>query len=336
MKPHHAAQRRCILHIGTPKTGSTALQVFLAANAGILQQHGYAYPSTARRGGGHHDLAFLHSGGYPDWATPNDQPLKLLAQHLKVEILREPQNANIILSSENFYWLCSAERVAHGLAELGLNHRETTIVVYLRRQEEVIASWYNQAVKALGYSGTQEEHMIEHTELWDYPARLAAWEATFGHHNIHVRPYSVETDICRDFLATLGLPETNFQFSPKRINPPLNRDLLEFQRLLNRLPLPTVEKRHFHKLLTQLSENTACTSLFDTQPLLPPATQASIRRLFAPGNRKIAEHYLDRDELFPPLTGTDSSNTKPAPYPGMTVEKMLLIFGWLLLSLNQK
>lgn len=37
------------LHIGTPKTGTTALQNFLPANEEVLEQHGICYPDFGFR-----------------------------------------------------------------------------------------------------------------------------------------------------------------------------------------------------------------------------------------------------------------------------------------------
>ncbi|HRJ23406.1 MAG TPA: hypothetical protein PLZ11_05655 [Thauera sp.] len=320
---------RCTLHIGVPKTGTTALQVFLAANAERLRSHGFNYSDAARRSSGHHDLAFLCSGGYPEWAVPNEKPFDVLAHQLKQDIQANP--LELILSSENFYWLCSAEDVAQFIRGLGLHPQDTRIVIYLRQQEDMVASWYNQAVKALGYAGTLEQHMTENAELWDYHRSLAAWEMAFGRSNIQIRTYTANVDICRDFLAFLNLPEGDFKFSQERVNPSLNRDLLEFQRQVNQLPLPTVEKRQFHKALMQLSESVASTALFSTHPLLDAATRARVRAHYAAGNTQVAKRYLDRTELFEPSTPeTEDGSLDTPPYPGLTVEKMWLIFGWLL------
>lgn len=332
---HSSRKRRCVLHIGTPKTGTTALQVFLAANAESLRSHGFNYPATARRGGGHHDLAFMCSGGYPEWSAPNEHSFDTLTRQLKQEIQASP--LDLILSSENFYWLCSAEIVAELIAALGIDPRNTTIVVYLRRQEDMVVSWYNQAVKALGYAGTLEQHIDQNAELWDYTTSLAKWESAFGLSNMHIRTYAASTDICHDFLTFLSLPETGFRFNEQRFNPSLNRDLLEFQRLLNQLPLPTFEKRQFHKALMQLSESAAGTSLFNTLPLLDTTTRNSIYARYADSNRNVAERYLGRNELFEPTPpDTDGGSLAPPPYPGLTVDKIVPIFGWLISNLRKE
>lgn len=41
---------RIILHIGTPKTGTTAIQRFLIENESLLQQNGYSYPRLPGKG----------------------------------------------------------------------------------------------------------------------------------------------------------------------------------------------------------------------------------------------------------------------------------------------
>lgn len=326
-------KRRCIIHIGAPKTGSTALQRFLSDNLAPLVQDGFLYPSSFMRGGGHHDLAFFCHGGYPEWATPDSESLESSFDRLKLEISNSP--LDVILSSENFYWLCSPDTVARRLNEIGLSPQHTTVVVYLRRQEEVIPSWYSQAVKALGYSGTPEQHMAEHCELWDYPARLAPWAANFGSKNILVRPYAENANICRDFISALGLQAMNYRFDSERINPHLNRDILEFQRLLNQLPLPTIQKRRYIRELERFSEISANTMLFDTHSLLDQDALERIREKYAAGNREIAERYLQRSELFPRHTEEAPPPSSFEPYAGLTVEKTVAIFGWLLLSINR-
>ena len=55
------------LHIGTPKTGTTALQNFLPANEEVLEQHGICYPDFGFRYAGlgvHRNGHFLVTGNY--------------------------------------------------------------------------------------------------------------------------------------------------------------------------------------------------------------------------------------------------------------------------------
>lgn len=325
---------RCWLHIGAPKTGSTALQDFLSSNQIPLLKHGISYPSATLRGYGHHDIAFLSSGAYPEWATPPARSLDELAAELRQEILRSP--FPVILSSENFYLLCSPKRTAELLKQLGINIsiEEVKVVVYVRRQDEAHASWYNQAVKAQGYCESYEKHAAANWHLWDYAAVLGSWAKIFGTANLIVRPYQAEdladNDVRKDFLKTLGISENGFEFAPERINTPLNQDILEFQRQLNHLPLPPQEKRRFHKELMALTTLTQGTGLFNDQPPLSYRRRLEILADYERGNHTVAQTYLDREWLFTPPE--PASNEQESVGGGLTTEKLTCILGWLLLS----
>ena len=320
---------RCWLHIGAPKTGSTALQQFLSANDGRLKSLGWLYPAAARRAGGHHDLAFLTGGGYPDWATPQDKSLAQMEDELRIEITASP--ASVLLSSEDFYLLGAPADVAGMLERLGFRPETVTVLVYLRRQDEAYVSWYNQAVKAQGYAGTFSDMLPTQRELWDYSTRLRAWADVFGASRILVRPYArsdlMGEDVCRDLIGTLGLPQHVFDFPVERVNTGLNRDLLEFQRLVNRLPLSPQDKRRFHRQLIALTAASKDSSLFDDQPLLDASMRNQILGWHAAGNREVAGTYLGRERLFDdPLPGREEHRQSE----GLTVDKLGSILGWLL------
>jgi hypothetical protein len=319
----------CLLHIGAPKTGSTALQKFLTSNRKILIKLGWEYPEVSLRGFGHHDLAFLVSGGYPKWAIPQDRTFDELANGLKMSVAGK---SRIILSSENFYLFPNPQGVMRMLAQAEFSHETVKIVVYIRRQDEVIASWYNQIIKAQGYTGTISKCIDENHDLWDYASRLDAWAEAFGSENLIVRPYQiddlVEDDICRDFLNLADLPADGFAFSKEKVNTRINRDILEFQRLVNQLPLSPFEKRRFHKDLIALTSETASMNLFDDSPMLTSAERRQILSRYAESNTRLALTRLSRDWLFNENMPEESQPFKREKK--LTVEKMAYILGWIL------
>jgi len=319
-------QRRCWLHIGAPKTGTTAIQLFLEANQDRLPALGFAYPIAARRASGHHDLAFLAGGGYPDWAVPQDQTLDALVAALRTEIEAGP--ATTILSSENFYLLHEPAAVLDLMVRLGFPRGAVTVVVYLRRQDEAALSWYNQAVKAQGYAGSFEEHLRAHQDLWDYDAHLRAWAGAFGADRLAVRRYG--GDVRRDFVEAVGLPADDLHFAAERINTEINRDIMEFQRQINRLPLPAQDKRRFHRQLMALTAASAGSTLFSDAPLLDSNGRRTLLQSYEAGNRRVAESRFGGARLFdaPPTDGEASKG----PAPGLTPEKLAAVLGWLLLS----
>jgi len=321
--------KRCLLHIGAPKTGSTALQKFLATNRERLRGLGMEYPDVSLRGFGHHDIAFLVGGGYPTWATPQDRPLEELVRDLADTVASSPM---VALSSENFYLLPNPPGVAQLLEQAGIGAGDVRVIVYLRRQDEAHLSWYNQAVKAQGYSGSIADNIGETHSLWDYAAQLKRWAAVFGADNLVVRTYQLPDapggDIRRDFLRIAGLPEDGFDFPRENVNSRINAEILEFQRLINQLPLSPQQKRGAHKELIELTAQTTGTSLFTDAALLGAKERAAILARHAEGNAAVARAYLKRDRLFddamPPGLPPSAARTE------LSCEKLVYILGWLI------
>jgi len=321
--------KRCLLHIGAPKTGSTALQMFLAANRERLHGLGLDYPDVSLRGYGHHDLAFLLGGGYPEWATPQPRPLHDLARELKEKIAA---SETVALSSENFYLLPNPRATAQLLEQAGFGRGCVRVVVWVRRQDEAHLSWYNQAVKAQGYAGTLRENVADTADLWDYAKQLGRWADAFGKENLEVQDYlppdAPGGDIRHAFLRLARLPETGLEFPAEDVNSRINADILEFQRLVNRLPLTPQQKRGAHKELIALTTGTEDAGLFDDRPLLGADERRAILRRHAKGNATVAREYLKRKRLF------DEAMPKGLPRKArrteLSCEKLAYILGWLI------
>ena len=59
-------KKKFILHIGTNKTGTTAIQSFLYNNSQQIRNLGFSYPDFGIHNHGHHNLARLLKGAKPD------------------------------------------------------------------------------------------------------------------------------------------------------------------------------------------------------------------------------------------------------------------------------
>jgi hypothetical protein len=321
----------CYVHIGAPKTGSTTLQKLLFENRRILLERGVLYPDVSLRGYGHHDLAFLLSGEYPDWAIPQPRPLEALVDELGRIVAAHA--GDILLSSENFYLFPAPEALRQMLEASGASAgRRTVIIVYARRQDEAHESWYNQTVKAQGATHGLSKSIVRWRGLWDYHARLAEWSAVFGSHNLIVRAYEEDSfaggSLLEDFATVVGVSTEGLVWPTERANGGLNRDLLEFQRLFNRLPLKIREKRRFFRRLIELTELTAGTGRFDETPLLTCAQRRQIMTDYQAGNCDVARAFLGRETLFPPSTrGRSASRTERAE---LTLDKLTYTVRWLM------
>src|SRR5689334_18849904 len=316
--------KSCLLHIGAPKTGSTALQKFLSTNRARLRELGVDYPDVSLRGFGHHDIAFLVGGGYPGWATPQERGLEDLAREL---VEKTAASTVIAISSENFYLQPDPEATARLLERAGLGPRQVRVIVYLRRQDEAHLSWYNQAVKAQGYAGTIQESIAETRSLWDYEAQLDRWARVFGRDAICARAYE-SGDIRRDFLGLAGLSPDGFDFPDEDVNSRINTDILEFQRLVNRLPLTPQQKRGAHRELIALTSRAAGSGLFDDAALLGVTERRALLEQYADSNGAVARTYLKKSRLFDDEMPQGLPRT--AGRSELSCEKLAYILGWLI------
>lgn len=317
-----------IIHIGAPKTGSTAIQRFLFDNRKALTAYGVHYPDVSLRGYGHHDLAFLLGGGYPVWATPQNRTLAELGALLRDDV-KATDAGTVLLSSENFYIVPRPAELRRLLRSAGMAADDrVTVLCYLRRQDEAHISWYNQTVKAQGNTAGFEASVRRDHGLWDYALRLKPWQDEFGTAAIRLRDYTAlaSGDVLVDFLQAIGLPPAAFDLPPSRPNGRINRDILDFQRLINRLPLPVARKRRYHRQLIALTEATSGRPIFDDTPFLSLTRRAALVDAYAAANARVARDFLGRDDLFAPVAGTDG----PSVRRGLTPAKLLFIARWLI------
>lgn len=210
--------RTLILHAGTYKTGTTALQQFLFRNRDVLQSLNLWRPDTGAvdqpANWGHHDLA----------RRPNRPEIRDLWRQLRAECeARFPEDARVVVSSEAF----SNIRRPQGFVGIARTLQGWAVkpVIYLRRQDRYLESLYGHHVKAVGeYRDIAEfAAMVEHR--LDYLGLLTALGRAFGDENIILRVYGanmVDGDICADFLDALGLgmPAEAIPNSPS-VNPGL-------------------------------------------------------------------------------------------------------------------
>lgn len=226
-----------VLHIGRHKTGTTAIQSFLSDSYDELLRHGFLYPKTGRRRDGyggalkpHHASLFL--------AILNDEGAGATAMSAELEqeiATTYPQR--VVLSSE----VLSRESVTqHDLERIKslLPRMPIQVVVYLRRQDDIVMSRYAERV-VRGRIGWPRGIAAVETEIQlDYAAALAPVCAVFGSENVLVRSYDAErNNIIDDFLAACAIGCRLEGAAEYRRNVRPLWGTLEAIRLANALPL---------------------------------------------------------------------------------------------------
>ncbi|MGE4192816.1 MAG: hypothetical protein AB7E51_05460 [Pseudodesulfovibrio sp.] len=298
------------VHIGAPKTGSTALQCFLDRNRDRLRGEGYLYPAAAARAGGHHDLSFLLNDAYPDWAIGQDATLDELTGRLETECAGF--DGDVILSSENFYLLNTPDQVRRLLDSVpALKSRRAVIVVFLRRQDEAHEAWYNQTIKAQGATHSLRRCIKRNLDLWDYGPRLSEWADVFCASHILPAIYSSGTgwDIRSHFLDMLGIAAEGFDLDAPRVNSRLSPGFLAVQRAINWLPIPVTAKRRFHKRFIKGSARFLGGGSAGSGT---PAWKAEVMERYAAGNLVVADRFFGGRPLFGEAAAGDGRTDREA------------------------
>lgn len=157
-----------ILHIGTHKTGSTALQSFLFANKTILLKQGVLYPTTGLVNNAHHNVA---------WTVKADDLVKTKALFSEIEKEAAALGVeNILLSSEEFEFIRNPSKLQRFFSHFP----RIKVILFIRRPDFYLESEYNQHVKMYELRYQYDIHRlyyhIDFTTQFNYRRLCATWE----------------------------------------------------------------------------------------------------------------------------------------------------------------
>jgi len=219
-------KKKLYVHIGMPKTGSSAIQALLVLNPQLLANHGISYPWQTEFG-----QEFQTSAGN---ASHLHQWI-VQSEHEQFErALKEIESEKIILSSEVLF---QSARLAPQLFAQFFSRYDLKIICYIRRIDDLLESCINQLVKADGWTDYSDLSIIINDH--DYASTLTKLADFIPLGNIMVRPYAKNRflggSIYRDFLNCIGfgIADVSVTLPGRHVNPSLNRDAFEFRRALN-------------------------------------------------------------------------------------------------------
>lgn len=177
------------LHIGMPKSGSSAIQQWLHQHRQQLGSRKLIIPRVGLREGAHYGLVR---------ELRDHEPLKLWQQALDAE---GSENSRII-SAEGL-WFCSREEVER-LADV-LSHRVVQVHVYLREPGAFLRSLYRQRIKGSGRYESIAEFLAQPESCVDYPQIIGRWKRSF---DVRVALYEAQREqIVSDFARAIGLDD---------------------------------------------------------------------------------------------------------------------------------
>ena len=330
--------------MGWAKTASSALQEFFSANANELANLGIWYPHTGRypilqngqrRESPHHHLLAVSAvpGSIPHQPS---QTWKEYLRDLSIE-LQDRHEAKVLISSEVF---CGGP-VWEKMKMLKGVFSRIHVIIYLRRQSQMAMSAYEQFVKTCVESRSFEEAMAE-TETSYYPAimrgdyynYIKSWQNVIGDDgSVIVRAYEKQQlhqgDVFADVMHHVFGIEINPRFvypSLSGSNPRLNRDALEFKRLVNRNFTGYCDKYLDSLLEYSRSRSPETSSHFSSHSLISPQRQVEIDNEHKAGNEQIAREILGREDGCLFYESASDLDGAWESYPGLSTEKAFEIF----------
>ena len=224
------------VHIGISKTGSKAIQRFLASQANRIASTRVCFPAQGREGVWHEPLyrALRNNHGH-------DLDAALSAN--------DPQAWDIGVFSYELFHDLPPRSVRIIFEKLGA----AQIVLFIRRQDDAMNSALNQYAKAHRVSFDEiakfERSLTEYNPSFDYQAIISKWSDVFGKKAITPVVYDKRADTVRLFCDAIGVQIPATYKTMANSNPALTRtaydaflsakasvsDLSELPALVNRL-----------------------------------------------------------------------------------------------------
>ncbi|MEM7242157.1 MAG: hypothetical protein AAF429_08235 [Pseudomonadota bacterium] len=279
--------KHLIVHIGWPKTGSTALQSLCKNKTKKLANHGFAYFAVGQTG---------LSCGEVSYALEKDQDVDTFAHDFD-RWLESCKQHSVIISSEGFAGL-APERVMSWLQPK--RWQKISIVAYIRPQAEYLEGWYKQYIK-WGSKFSSKAFLKAPITPWDkadYLKHLLEWEEWCKNQSnsaLRIRIFQptelLNDNIGSDFFNALDADLRKLQSPNLNVSP--CKELIDLY-----LQLPKIDR------LQQINRALVASGLegiVGTGDIFPDHIVQGIEDRFASSNEELRKRFFpNRDVLFAP------------------------------------
>jgi len=274
---------KLILHVGTPKTGTTSLQSYFDKKQSKLRRKGILYP---------HNLEKLKHPTAPrhHWFERNlvSENFDYFLENFKNIIAQVQQNTHtIILSSEGIYnhWWDFSDESKSAISQLG-DLFDTQVWGWFREPLEFVESYYKQCIRNPKIEGNlcygrdlSIEQMLDiewFARHLDYQGFVEQCEGILGEHTVSAFEY--KGDVVREVLEKLGLNTPHDNPTPRQ-NKSLNNQTLALLRSINCFDLSAKDKE---LLMPHLKEMNSILENYSTTCLIDERSKLKIMSLYRP------------------------------------------------------
>ncbi|MCO7016132.1 hypothetical protein L4F40_10380 [Vibrio paracholerae] len=276
-------KNKIVFHVGTHKTGSTALQKFLISNEKALIENKYVY-YPCNNGINHMDL----SHDLEMWGGIKLNP-----------------DFNYIFSSEDFFSRFNQSSTPPAIVGILNNNRELfecfdiEIVVYLREQADYLQSVYNELIKRHGFYRPINEQIVG----INYLERLEEISSLDIASKIVVRSYEpskfIGGSIFSDFIHSVGFERVgSFNWSGEYINNALPLKPLTFMKHVNACSLDRQLLIRIEQTVISLYAKENGLDKISSASFLSAEDIKNIVMLNEGQNKAISDKYFQGESLF--------------------------------------
>lgn len=209
------------LHVGSHKTGTSAIQKFLDLNSSHLKEK--------------FSLEYFKPN---PWPIPFKKD-KVPSVSVNTEgffRLEDSECSSVVVSHENYSWITSKKDIEKIYSSLKKVAKNVYVVIYVRRQDRLAISQKQEGTKWLDNSvayghelSALPSKLSYHAKKYlDFNNKIKLWEEVFGQNNMVVRVFDTcylkEGDAVKDFLEILGVSDISELKPVGRVNESISID----------------------------------------------------------------------------------------------------------------
>ena len=275
-----------VLHIGSPKTGTSAIQTFLAQNYDALNKSGIIYPGKGKSFFTNAQQGKISSGNGVNIAKYFRNPNNKQNQNAYSEFCKyiTSQKKRCLLYSSEAFWNLKKQHLQMMYDLCKRNNYNVKIILYLRNQKEMLIASYAQAIKSTSFTSDIYTYYRRKKFLLDYKIKLDMLSEVFGKKNLKIFCYTRD-GLIENFLNALDLNQEqkeHFKMISYKVNPTPHKYELAFLQSVNQLK---EHDRSFSDRLTYLQRDSK------EKLSLPNDLCKEMEKRYLKTNKFIAEEY---------------------------------------------